>query len=126
MAGHTELRTGVDIISVERVRKAALRHGERFYRRFFTEDERQGCGERYASLAARIAAKEAVAKALGTGIGDVRWVEIEVITGERGRPELHLHGAAAELAARMGLTHWSLSLSHTETEAIAFVVALGD
>ncbi|GAB4477497.1 MAG: holo-ACP synthase [Anaerolineae bacterium] len=126
MSGRAALRTGVDIISVERVRKAAQRHGERFYRRFFTEAERRRCGERYASLAARIAAKEAVAKALGTGIGDVRWVEIEVVDGARGQPELRLHGAAAELAGRLGLAHWSLSLSHTETDAIAFVVALGE
>ncbi|NDJ53721.1 MAG: holo-[acyl-carrier-protein] synthase [Chloroflexi bacterium] len=118
------LRTGVDIIDVARVRDAAQRHGERFYQRFFTEAELTACGQRFPSLAARIAAKEAVSKALGTGIGDVRWVEIEVVNDERGRPVLNLYGDAATLATQLGLTEWDLSLSHTDRQAIAFVVAL--
>lgn len=117
------LRTGVDIIEVNRIRRAAERHGERFYRRFFTPAERDRCEGRYPALAARFAAKEAVAKALGTGIGDVRWVEIEITNDERGRPEVVLHGAAAELAARLGLREWAISLSHTREHAVAFVVA---
>jgi holo-[acyl-carrier protein] synthase len=119
------LRTGVDLIEVERVARTAQRHGERFYRRCFTEGERADCGDRYAALAARFAAKEAVAKALGTGIGDVHWVEIEVCSDLRGRPLLALHGAAADLASALGLTEWAISLSHTHDHAIAFVVALG-
>ena len=120
------LRTGVDLIEVSRVEEAAARHGERFYARFFTAGERAYCGDRYPALAARFAAKEAVSKALGTGIGDVSWQEIEVINGERNKPEVRLHGAAARLAAELGLTDWSLSLSHTHEHAIAFVVAMGD
>ncbi|MBN1311086.1 MAG: holo-ACP synthase [Anaerolineae bacterium] len=119
------LRTGVDIIEVARVKSAALRHGERFYQRFFTEAERAYCDGRYTALAARFAAKEAVAKALGTGIGDVRWVEIEITADARSKPEIRLHGAAARLAAELGLVQWSLSLSHTHEHAIAFVVAMG-
>jgi holo-[acyl-carrier protein] synthase len=119
------LRTGVDIIEVARIRRAAERHGDRFYRRFFTEAERALCEDRYPSLAARIAAKEAVAKALGTGIGDCRWVEIEIVSDERGRPDVVLHGDAARLAAESSLTEWSVSLSHTTEQAIAFVVAMG-
>ena len=119
------LRTGVDIIEVARIKRAAERHGERFYQRFFTEAERARCAGRYPALAARFAAKEAVAKALGTGIGDVCWVEIEVVQDERSRPEVRLHGAAAALAAEMGLREWSLSLTHTKDEAIAFVIATG-
>lgn len=118
------LRTGVDIIEVARVKSAALRHGERFYRRFFTAAERAYCDGRYTALAARFAAKEAVAKALGTGIGDVRWVEIEITPDERCKPEVCLHGAAARLAAELGLTEWSISLAHTHEHAIAFVVAM--
>jgi holo-[acyl-carrier protein] synthase len=118
------LRTGVDMIEVERIREAALRHGERFYRRFFTEGERAYCEDRFTALAARFAAKEAVAKALGTGIGDVRWVEIEIVSNERRQPDLKLHGAAADLAASLGLNSWSVSLSHTHAYAIAFVVAM--
>lgn len=119
------LRVGVDMIAIERVSRAMQRHGERFFTRFFTESERAACGERIERLAARIAAKEAVAKALGTGIGDVKWVEIEVGNDPRGRPILTLHGAAAALAANLGLKEWDISLSHTEDQALAFVVAVG-
>jgi holo-[acyl-carrier protein] synthase len=119
------LRIGVDMIEVERIEQAMARHGERFLARFFTPNERVQCQENAARLAARFAAKEAAAKALGTGIGDVRWVEIEVCSDERGRPELLLHGAAAQLASELGLHNWQVSLSHTQGYAIAFVVALG-
>lgn len=121
-----KLRVGVDMIEIERVERAAARHGERFFRRFFTEQERAICQDQPRRLAARVAAKEAVAKAFGTGIGDVRWVEIEVINDERGRPEVRLHGDAAHLAEAMGLTHWEISISHTQDNAIAFAVATGE
>ena len=119
------LRTGVDMIRIERVRRAVERHGDRFYQRFFTDAERRICEGRFESLAARVAAKEAVGKVFQTGIGDVRWIEIEILRGERGEPQLHLHGDAAALAAQLGLNEWSLSLSHTDELALAFVVALG-
>lgn len=118
------LRVGVDMIEVARLERAASRHGERFYQRFFTERERNLCQNQVRRLAARFAAKEAVAKAIGTGIGDIRWVEIEILHDERGRPVLTLHGEAARLATEMGLATWDISLSHTESHAIAFVVAL--
>ncbi len=116
------LRVGVDMIDIERIAEAMERHGERFYARFFTPAERAQCGDQAHRLAARFAAKEAAAKALGTGIGDVGWKEIEVDCDARGRPILQLHGAAATLAAELGLTTWEVSLSHTATQAIAFVV----
>ncbi len=119
------LRAGVDIIEVERVRRAAQRHGDRFFGRFFTEDERSRCEGHFPALAARFAAKEAVAKALGTGIGDVQWVDIEIVNDERGRPDVVLHGTAAKIAAELGLTEWSISLSHTSEQAVAFVIARG-
>ncbi|MGF1507299.1 MAG: holo-ACP synthase, partial [Anaerolineae bacterium] len=72
-----------------------------------------------------VAAKEAVGNALGSGIGDVRWVEVDVLRGDRGEPRLVLHGAAAQLAAKLGLSEWSVSLTHTERDALAFVVAMG-
>lgn len=118
------LRTGVDLIEIERLQGAIQRHGQRFLQRVFTVGELAEVGEQPASLAGRFAAKEAVAKALGCGIGDVGWLEIEVRRGGRGQPELQLHGAAAQRAAELGLLTWSLSLSHTATHAIAFVVAL--
>lgn len=121
-----KLRIGVDMIDVERIARAAERFGERFYARFFTAGERARCGSAPHRLAARFAAKEAVAKAFGTGIGEIRWTEIEIEADVQGRPILRLHGAAARLAAEMGLTTWEISLSHTQTQAIAFVVATGD
>jgi holo-[acyl-carrier protein] synthase len=69
--------------------------------------------------------KEAVGKALGTGIGDVNWTDIEVVCDGRGKPELVLHNQAEALAAQLGLHQWSISLSHTETHAIGFAVAMG-
>jgi holo-[acyl-carrier protein] synthase len=117
------LRTGVDMIEVERVRRAIERHGERFFVRFFTARERAQSRGVPARLAARFAAKEAAAKALGTGIGVVCWVDIEVCLNERGQPHLVLHEAAAQLAEEQGLDHWQVSLSHTREHAIAFVIA---
>lgn len=118
------LRCGVDLLSVERVAAGIERHGERFLRRFFTPGEREDCEDSPMRLAARLAGKEAVAKALGTGIGDISWLEIEIRNqNERRRPSLQLHGAAADLAAELGLHQWDISLSHTREYALAFVVA---
>jgi holo-[acyl-carrier protein] synthase len=119
------LRVGVDMIEVVRIERGIARHGERFYNRFFTAQEQAYCEGRATSLAGRFAIKEAVGKALGTGIGDIYWKDVEVLTDERGRPELILHHRAKELAAELGLTEWAISLSHTETHAIGFVVATG-
>ena len=119
------LRCGIDLIEVRRVAEGIERLGERFLNRFFTPGERADCEDLPHRLAARFAAKEAVAKALGTGIGEVGWKEIEIrCNNERGRPTLFLHGAAAELAAKMGLTEWDVSLTHTTTYASAVAVAL--
>ena len=122
----THLRTGVDLIELDRVESAIQRHGVRFLERAFTPRELEEVGENVASLAARFAAKEATAKALGTGIGDVGWQEIEILRGPARQPHLHLHGKASSLADELDLETWSLSLSHTRTHAIALVVAIGD
>jgi holo-[acyl-carrier protein] synthase len=119
------LRIGVDMIEVERIRQAVDRHGERFYARFFTATEREQSREIPARLAARFAAKEAVSKALGTGIGAVCWVDIEVWSDDAGRPHLRLYASAARLADELGLCDWQVSLSHTQTLAVAFVAAMG-
>ena len=117
------LRTGVDLIDIARIREAIERHGDRFVFRVFTEAEQRDCGGRVSSLAARFAAKEAAAKALGCGIGDVSWLDIEIRSDEKKAPHLILHGAGERLAKELGLLNWSVSLSHTENQAIAFVVA---
>ena len=121
------LRCGIDLIETGRVAAAIERHGERFLQRFFTPGERADCEDRPQRLAARLAGKEAVAKALGTGIGAVRWRDIEIrCDGPQRRPDLRLHNAAAEVAAGLGLRHWDLSLTHTDGQAAAVAVAQGE
>ncbi len=120
------LRTGVDLIEISRLREAIDRHGERFLTRIFTSTEREQCGANFASLAARFAAKEAAAKALGTGLGPVAFTEIEIIRGKNGAPTLVLHGQARQEADRLRLTDWAVSLSHTGELAMASVVASGN
>jgi holo-[acyl-carrier protein] synthase len=114
---------GVDMIETERIARSVARFGRRYLKRVYTERELAYCNGRIVSLAARWAAKEAVGKALGTGIGDVSWQEIEVVNLANCQPTLHLHGAAAQRAADLGLSSFALSLSHTKEMAIAFVVA---
>src|SRR5512134_1670699 len=118
------LRCGIDMIENRRIEDGIARLGERFLNRFFTPGERADCEDKPHRLAARLAGKEAVAKALGTGIGDVSWQEIEIRCGERGRPALLLHGAAARLSDELGLTQWDISLTHTADYASAVAVAL--
>jgi holo-[acyl-carrier protein] synthase len=119
------ISSGIDLIEIERVAQAIERHGDRFLTRVFTPQELAELNGNPASLAGRFAAKEAAAKALGTGIGPVAWREIEILRGPAREPVLHLHGMAAELAAQKNLTTWSVSLSHTQTLAIAAVFAVG-
>ncbi|GAB4496058.1 MAG: holo-ACP synthase [Anaerolineales bacterium] len=119
------LRTGIDLLEIERLQAVLQRHGERFLARIYTPLEREQCAGNLPSLAARFTAKEAAAKALGCGIGDVGWQEIEVLRDEHGAPLLHLHGAAQQRATELGLTLWSVSLSHTQQHAIAMVTAIG-
>lgn len=121
-----KLVSGIDLVEIERVESAVARHGVRFLERIYTPAELEICKHRPQSLAARFAAKEAVAKALGTGIGQVAWHEIEILHGPSNEPQLYLHGSAAELADLLGLQTWSISLSHTHEHAIAIAVAIGN
>ncbi len=116
------LRTGIDLIEVKRVEDAVARHGERFLARIFTPIEREAAGPRMASLAARFAAKEAAAKALGTGLGDIAWREIEIVSDAQRAPSLILHGAAAERMRVLGGREVAVSLSHSQGFAVAVVV----
>lgn len=119
------IRTGVDLLEIPRLGAAVQRHGGRFLKRVYTPAELELCAGDTASLAVRFAAKEAVAKALGTGLGDVAWTEIEILRMENGAPLLNLHGKARLLADQLGLAEWSLSLSHSRDLAVALVVASG-
>jgi holo-[acyl-carrier protein] synthase len=115
-------------VRISRIERALDRHGERFLERVFTPSEILYSRRRPPELAARFAAKEAVAKALGVGMRmmareGISWREAEIVGDHRGKPVVRLHGRAAERAAELGLTEWAVSLSHTEEHAVAFVVA---
>ena len=119
------LRTGVDLIEISRIDEVVGRHGKHYLERIYTPAELEQCGKRAESLAGRFAAKEAVAKALGCGIGDVSWKEIEVLGDEQNAPVLRLYGAAEKMAKEIGLTNWSVSISHSQSHSVAFVVMIG-
>jgi holo-[acyl-carrier protein] synthase len=119
------IAVGTDIIEIARIQRSLNDFGERFLKRVYTEREREWYGTRVNELAARFAAKEATSKALGTGIVGIRWQEMEVLPNRRGKPVLILHGRAAERARQLGLTSFSVSLTHSRTDAMAFVVATG-
>jgi len=116
---------GIDIIEIARIEEAFSTRGLRFRDRIFTAAEIDYCesrGAKFASYAARFAAKEAVMKALGTGWGDgVRWRDIEVVRGS-GAPTIVLSGRALELFRELGAKKVHLSLSHSREVAIAQVV----
>ncbi|MCE9610861.1 MAG: holo-ACP synthase [Chthoniobacter sp.] len=120
---------GVDIVETSRLAASVLRYGEAFLDRVFLESERSYCDaiavpER--CYAARFAAKEAVAKALGTGIGaELGWRDIEILRLTSGAPAIQLHGTGAETATRLGVRAWRISLSHSDHYAVASVIALG-
>lgn len=118
---------GTDLIEIERIERSVERFGEAFLQRVFTAGEIAYCQSKKnsaESLAARFAAKEAGAKALGTGISrGVSWREFEVRRLPGQRPELHLSGRAAEIAAGLGVRRLALSLTHSRSVSMAVVVA---
>ena len=122
--------TGIDVVEIERVARSIERYGSRFLERVYTAAEIAYCQRKRRnaaeSFAARFAAKEAGAKALGTGIGfGVTWRELEVAREPAGRPLLLLHGRAAEIAAFLGVRRSSLSITHTRTQSMALVILEG-
>ena len=118
----SSLTTGVDIIEIERVREIMERWGDRFLRRVYTKAELVAARGRVSELAVRFAGKEAVMKALGTGIRGVAWRDIEIVPNRRGKPLVNLYGGAKERAALLGLKELAISLSHSEQYALASVV----
>jgi holo-[acyl-carrier protein] synthase len=117
---------GVDLLEVARLEQAIARRGERLLQRLFTARERAYCERfktKYERYAGRFAAKEAAMKALGTGWrGGVRWQDLEVVREASGRPTMALHGEAGKIAARLGVKHISMSITHTAIEAFAEVI----
>ncbi|QOJ01850.1 MAG: holo-ACP synthase [Phycisphaeraceae bacterium] len=119
---------GIDITEVPRIASMLRDHGDAFWTRVYTPAERSYCEANPARCpehaAARFAAKEAVFKALGTGwAGGVAWTDCEVVHEPSGRPAVVLRGRALEIARAMGITRWSLSLTHTESQAAASAIA---
>ena len=122
--GSGAIAAGVDVIEIDRIQRALTDFGERFLRRVYTERERAYYATRVSELAARFAAKEATSKVLGTGIRGIRWREMEILPNRRGKPVLILHGGAAARAELLGFTDFSVSLTHSRQDAVAFVVGL--
>jgi holo-[acyl-carrier protein] synthase len=112
---------GVDVVDVERFAQLLTRRPA-LLERLFTAAERSDAGGAPERLAARFAAKEATLKALGQGLGAAAWHEMEVVKAPSGAPSLRLRGAAETLAASRAVTTWHLSLSHSASTAVAFVV----
>jgi len=118
--------SGIDLAEIGRIRQSNDRYGTRFLNRIYTAAEQAYCLRKRnsaESFAARFAAKEAGAKALGTGISHgVSWLEIEVVREPSGKPTIKYHGRAAQIAARLGVAHAALSITHTADLAMASVV----
>ena len=124
--GKRMIYTGIDMIEIPRIAGVLARYPERFLDKIYTEGEQRYSRGRPPQLASRFAAKEAVMKALGTGVRGVPWKDIEVTRRPGHAPEVRLHGKAKERADRMGIFRLALSLSHSREMAIASVVAEAD
>lgn len=123
---------GIDMVEVDRIRRALkdVRIAGRFRNRVYTQREIAYCEKRrrhkYESYAGRFAAKEALMKALGKGWGSkVNWVDIEILPGPAGKPQVHLHDKTSAFARELEIHELFLSITHTESYAMAYVIAQG-
>lgn len=121
-SGH--IAVGIDVIEIERIERVLREFGQRFLDRVYTPQEQSRYATRPNELAGRFAVKEATSKVLGTGIRGIRWREMEILTNRRGKPVLVLHGGAANRAALLGLDDFSVSITHSRTDAMAIVVGI--
>ena len=119
------IKTGIDLIQNDRLADLNPRIRKRFIERVYTPYEIEYCGDSFISYSSRFAVKEAVAKALGCGIGPVRWQEIEIINKDSGEPAIKLYGNAKNIALEQGLLEWTISLSHTNEYSTAIVIGYG-
>jgi holo-[acyl-carrier protein] synthase len=119
---------GIDLVDFPRIEQMVKRHGQRFLDRVFTPTEQayaESNKDRMQKLAGRFAAKEAVLKLMGTGWrGKIAWTDIEVVNNAVGQPEVGLSGEVEKIAAKLGIKHISVSITHTANFAIASAVAL--
>ena len=117
------LITGVDIIEIERIRRVTQGYGDRFLRRIYTKSEIEYARGRAPQLASRFAAKEAVAKALGTGIGaELGFHSVQIENDNRGKPLLRFMGSAIEMVAGLNINNAMISLSDEKHYVVAMVV----
>lgn len=121
---NSRLASGIDLIEINRFSSINPAIRQRFLQRVFTVEEQLQCADSDERLAGKFAAKEAVAKALGSGIGQVSWREIVILDDPSGQPQLELKGTAAQVAEALHLTMWSLSITHTRELAAAVAVAM--
>lgn len=119
------LRSGVDLVNVQRIAELVEAGGQAFVSDVWTEAEQAYCGGNMERLASRWGAKEATMKALGRGFPNVNFCDIEVTSSVGDQPQLRLYGAAATTAGTLGLSQWSVSLSHEGGLAVAFVIGTG-
>jgi holo-[acyl-carrier protein] synthase len=121
---------GVDLVDCGRLREAVDRHGQKFLERVFTAGELAYCVGRKRELehlAGRFAAKEAVLKVLGTGWRNgIKWTDVEVVNEPSGQPRIRLHDECKRLADEQGLSQVLISISHTETHAIASAIGVSE
>ncbi len=121
---------GIDMVDCDRLGRSVARHGKRFLERVFTPAELEYCQVRkrcMEHLAGRFAVKEAVMKVLGTGWrGGIAWTDIEVANDPLGRPEVHLGGQCRKLADEMGIEKILISITHTDSQAVASAIACGE
>ncbi len=120
------IRSGIDTIEISRLDSIQPSIRKRFITRVFTRNEITQAQGRTELLTGLFAAKEAVSKALGTGIGKVSWRDIEILHLPSGQPVVQLHGQAKIVADDLGLASWSVSISHDRTKAVAVAVATGE
>jgi holo-[acyl-carrier protein] synthase len=124
--GSIVLGVGIDLVDAATVERHIAVSGDRYLARMLTPDELAFCGEDLSRIASRIAGKEAVAKALGTGFREgVRWRDIHIVRADNGAPAVALAGAAAELADALGILDLRISLAHEGGLAAALVVGVG-
>ncbi|MFA5383096.1 MAG: holo-ACP synthase [Eubacteriales bacterium] len=120
---------GADIIEIERLRILAEKYPGKFLNKIFTQGEVAYCNLRknpFPSFAARFAAKEAVLKALGTGLAfGIRWRDVEIVTEIDQAPKISLHNKAVEIAVEKGIGKVLISISHDRDKALAFALVLG-
>lgn len=120
------LRSGIDILEICRLDEINPAIRERFITRVYTPEEIAQAKNHTDTLTGLFSAKEAVSKALGTGIGAVHWQDIEILHLPSGQPVVRLHGQAKIVADQLGLTTWSVSISHDRDRVVAMAVAIGE